>query len=180
MKKVIDGALYNTQTAKKICERLSEGPDHLKGAQVKKIKQLYKTRSGNYFFYIKLEFNIEVAVNKDDLNPIHEAHDVIDEKIIPVTYELAFQFASEVNSDPNPDSNIAKYFPELVKEDINKNSKTQKKIYLSEKADWYLRMMIQESDDTNSSFIEKLIIEKYQALYSKGVMNRDPFFEMED
>lgn len=44
MKKVIEGAIYDTETAKKICEQLTEEIEHEKGEDVRKTKQLFKTR----------------------------------------------------------------------------------------------------------------------------------------
>jgi hypothetical protein len=38
MKKVINGAVYNIDTAKKICEQFTGDSDHTKGAIVKKLK----------------------------------------------------------------------------------------------------------------------------------------------
>ncbi|WP_145949507.1 hypothetical protein [Paenibacillus sp. Y412MC10] len=181
MKKVIEGAVYNTQTAKKICEQITNEANHGKGAYVNQLKQLYKTKNGNYFFFIKNDFPTYVDVNNDDLNPKFELMDVVEEKIIPVTYELAVQFASEVFTyDPGSKKGLGKFFPELIQNEETENKKIQKKIYISEKSSWYLEMMLTESKDTNSSFIEKLIIEEYRRLYKKGIMQRDPFFEMVD
>lgn len=184
MKKIIKGSVYNTKTAKKICEKFTEAPEFEYGAVVKKLQQLYKTKSGKYFFYFRREFRADVVVNNDDLYPQFEEQEVVDEKIEPVSFQAAFRFASEVYSDPHIDleekENIEKYFPALTDEGVDENKKYQKKIYLSEKASWYLEMMIDEFKDTNSSFIEKLIIEEYKRLYSEGVMKNDPFFEMED
>lgn len=181
MKKVIEGAVYNTETAKKICEQSTEEIEHEKGTTIKKIKQLFKTKSGKYFFYIKNEF-IGYVDNSSDVSNIKFEETVLEEKkIIPVSYELAFQFASEIaNSNPESQKVIDKYFPELIDNENNGWKKIQKKIYLSEKANWYLEMMLTEDNDTNSSFIEKLIVNEYQRLYSKGIMTRDPYFEMED
>lgn len=180
MKKVIEGAVYNTDTAKKICEQLTEEFEHEKGSDVKKLKQLFKTRSGKYFFFIRNEFIGYVDMNNDDINPIFEKTVLEEEKIIPVSYELAFQFASEMNTNPESKKMIGKYFPELIDNEIDESNKIQKKIYISEKANWYLEMMLIENNDTNSSIIEKLIVNEYQRLYSKGIMTRDPYFEMED
>lgn len=181
MKKVIDGAVYNTETAKKICEQLTEEIEHEKGAEVKKLKQLFKTKSGKYFFFLKNEFPGYVDINNDDLNPKFEKIDLVEEKIIPVSYELALQFATEIISSSSESKKvISKYFPELVNNENEDRKKIQKKIYLSEKANWYLEMMLIENNDTNSSVIEKLIVNEYQRLYSKGIMKRDPYFEMED
>lgn len=180
MKKVIEGAVYNTETAKKICERSSEEPNHEKGAFVIQLQKLYKTKSNKLFFYIQNEFVTHVVVNNDDIDPKFENQVVLEEKIIPVSYEGALQFASEISTASKSEKKmIAKYFPELVVEESNDNKKIQKKLYISEKANWYLGLMLQESKETNSSFVEKLITEEYQRLYKKGVMARDPFFEME-
>ncbi|WP_062050357.1 hypothetical protein [Bacillus sp. JCM 19034] len=81
---------------------------------------------------------------------------------------------------PETEKVIGNYFPELIDDKVNEVKKIQKKIYISEKANWYLEMMITENTDTNSSMIEKLIVKEYQRLYSKGIMTRDPYFEMED
>ncbi|MFD1850767.1 hypothetical protein [Oceanobacillus bengalensis] len=181
MKKVIDGAVYNTQTAKKICEQLTNEANHEKGVYVKQLKQLYKTKSGKYFFFIKNEFPAYVDVNDDDLNPKFELTDVEEKKIIPVSYELAVQFASEmITSNPESKKVVGKFFPELIRNEMDENKKIQKKIYISEKANWYLEMMLTESKYTNSSFIENLIVDKYRSLYKKGMMQGDPYFEMED
>lgn len=181
MKKVINGAVYNTQTAKKVCEHLTNEVSHDKGAYVNQLKQLYKTKSGKYFFFIKHEFSTYVDVNSDDLNPIYELQNVEDHKIIAVSYELAVQFANEVfTSNPESNKEIGKFFPELTEIEENGNSKIQKKIYITEKASWYLEMMLIESKDTNSTFIEKLIVEEYRRLYKKGLMLNDPYFEMRD
>lgn len=179
MKKVIEGAVYNTETAKKICEQYTEEIDNEKGAEVKKLKQLYKTKSNNFFFFISNNFIGDVDVNNDDLNPKYEETELWEEKIMPINYELAFQFASEVNSDSESNKMIGKYFPELTDGLITPDKKIQKKLYISEKANWYLELMLQEGKDTNSSFVEKLITAEYQRLYKKGMMLRDPFFEME-
>lgn len=184
MKKIIEGSVYNTETAKKICEKFSEEPEHAKGAVVKKLQQLFKTKSGKYFFYVKKEIETWVVVNNDDLDPKFEEQEVIEEKILPISYDLAVQFASEIHSDPDLDSAsknmIGKYFPELTEKIKDENKKIQKKLYISEKANCYLEMMLEETDDTNSSFIEKLIIKEYERQYAKGIMKKDPFFEMED
>lgn len=181
MKKVIEGAVYNTKTAKKICERYTEEFEQEKGAVVKKLQQLFKTKSNKYFLFEKSEFTSYADSNSDDLNPKYEELELEEKRIIPVSYELAYQFASEI-ACANPDSidEIGNFFPELVDNEIDENNKIQKKLYISEKANWYLEMMITDSSDTNSSFIEKLIVEEYRRLYSKGIMTRDPFFEMED
>lgn len=179
MKKVIQGAVYNTEKAKKVCERKYEGPSHEKGAHVKQVQQLYKTKSNKFFFYIYTEFVAHVAVNNDDVDPEFEDQEVIEEKITPVTYEEALQFASEISAASKSEKKmIAKYFPELAVESSD-NKKIQKKLYISEKANWYLELMLQEGKETNSSLVEKLIIEEYQRLYEKGIMDRDPFLEME-
>lgn len=179
MKKVIKGAVYNTETAKKICEQVTDENDYEIGAYVNKLKQLFKTKSGNYFFFIKKKFIKEASVNNDDVDPVFEEEVLIEKKIVPVSYELAFQFASEMIS-PETEKVIGNYFPELIDDKVNEVKKIQKKIYISEKANWYLEMMITENTDTNSSMIEKLIVKEYQRLYSKGIMTRDPYFEMED
>jgi hypothetical protein len=184
VKKVIRGSVYNTETARKICEKFTEGPEHAKGAIVKKLQQLYRTKSAKYFIYVRREFETWVAVNNDDLDPIYEEQEVIEEKILPVSFDFAFQFASEIYADSETDSEtkeaIVKFFPALSEEGIDENKKIQKKIYLSEKANRYLEMTLEESNDTISSFVEQLIVEEYKRLYSKGIMKNDPFFEMED
>ncbi|KGX89225.1 hypothetical protein [Pontibacillus litoralis] len=180
MKKVIDGAVYNTATAKKICEQRTEEFQNEKGADVKQLKQLFKTKSGKYFFFIHNTFISYACVNGDDLNPKFEEMELEEKKIIPVDYGLAFQFASEVQASGEQQKIIGKYFPELVNFETFEHQKIQKKIYLSEKANWYLEMMLTETEDTNSSLIEMLIVQQYQRLYSEGIMLRDPYFEMED
>ena len=180
MKKVIEGAVYNTDTAKKICERTGQEIVHEKGANVKQLKQLYKTKSGKYFFYIHQTFVTYVCVNGDDLNPVFEEAEVTDEKIIPVNYQLALQFAGEVHADGEQEKTIIKYFPELGSSEALGHRKIQKKIYLSEKANWYLEMLLTETEDTNSSLIEKLIVEEYRRRYSEGSVAEDPYFEMRD
>lgn len=181
MKKIIDGAVYNTETAKKICDQQISEDHYEKGAYVNQLKQLYKTKNGNYFFFVKNEFSTYVDVNEDDLNPKFELMDVVEEKIIPVTYELAIQFASEVStSDLESKTAIGKFFPELIRNETDENKKVQKKVYMSEKASWYLEMMLTESKETNSSFIEKLIVDKYRNLYKEGIMQNDPYYEMDD
>ncbi|SDN78794.1 hypothetical protein [Alkalicoccus daliensis] len=181
MKKVINGAVYNTETAKKICEQKISENQYEKGAYVNQLKQLYKTKNGNYFFFVKNEFPTYVDVNGDDLNPKFELMDVTEEKIIPATYELAVQFASEViASDLESKIAVGKFFPELIRNEKDENKKVQKKVYMSEKASWYLEMMLTESKETNSSFIEKLIVDKYRSLYKEGIMQNDPYFEMEE
>ncbi|WP_017378819.1 hypothetical protein [Paenisporosarcina sp. TG-14] len=181
MKKVIDGAVYNTETAKKICEQQINENHYEKGAYVNQLKQLYKTKNGNYFFFIKNEFPTYIDVNSDDLNPKFELMDVEEKKIIPVSYELAVQFASEIfTSDPESKKVLSNFFPELIRNEKDENNKVQKKVYMSEKANWYLEMMLYESKETNSSFIEKLIVDKYRSLYKKGVMQNDPYYEMGD
>ncbi|AIF45553.1 hypothetical protein [Virgibacillus sp. SK37] len=181
MKKIIEGAVYNTATAKKICERFSNEPKHEKGAYVKQLQQLYRTRSSNYFFYVKSEFTTHVVINNDDIFPKFEEQEVTDEQILPVSYERALQFASEISvSSASEKKTIAKHFPELLEKEGNGNKKIQKKLYISEKANWYLELMLQEGKETNSTLVEKLITEEYRRLYKQGVMNRDPFSEMED
>lgn len=181
MKKVIDGAVYNTETAKKVCEQMTEDTNHAKGAYVKQLKQLYKTKSAKYFFYIKNEFPAYVDMNDDDLNPKFELTEVTEEKIRPISYELAAQFANEtLTSNPESKRQIGKFFPELIQNEKDGDKKIQKKLYISEKANWYLEMMLTESNDTNSSFIEKLIVAEYRKLYKKGIMQQDPYFEMEN
>lgn len=64
---------------------------------------------------------------------------------------------------------ISKHFSELS------DNKISSERNLSEKADWYLEMMLTENNDTNSSVIEKLIVSEFQRLNSKGIMKRDPF-----
>ena len=182
MKKVIDGAEYNTKRAEKICARFSSGPDFKKGAETKTLTQLYKTRSGNYFFYIIDKFSKEAAVNDDDLNPVFEKMELMDERILPTSYDSALQFVQEVqaqNSITDIDS-IRKYFPELHEQETGSDKKYQKKIYLSESANWYLQMLLNESKDTNSSIIENLIREEYRRQYQEGKMNRDPYLEMNE
>lgn len=180
MKKVIDGAVYNTDTAKKICEQTTQEIVHQKGANVKQLKQLYRTKSGKYFFYVHHTFVTDVCVNGDDLNPVYEEAEVTDEKIIPATYELALQFASEVQDNGEQDEIIGKYFPELGNPRTFEFQKIQKKIYLSEKANWYLEMLLTETEDTNSSLIEELIVREYRRQYSEGIMLNDPYFEMKN
>lgn len=181
MKKVIEGAVYNTETAKKICGRRTNESDHEKGAYVNQLKQLYKTKNAKHFFYIKNEFPMYVDVNKDELNPKFELMDLEEEKIIPVDYSLALQFAAEIIvEEPESKEVLGKFFPELIKNVTDDNIKIQKKIYMSEKASWYLEMLINESKETNSSFIEKLIVEEYRSQYKQGIMQGDPFMEMEN
>lgn len=175
MKKVIQGSVYNTETAKKICEQTVNETSHEKGVYVDQLKELYKTKSGKYFYFIKNEFSTYVDMNNDDLNPKFELQDVKEEKILPISYEQAVHFASEIIAvDFSSKETLGKFFPELT---INKegNTKIQKKIYISEKASWYLEMMMTEYNETNSSFIEKLITEKFRHLYNKEIMTRDPF-----
>ncbi|AVR00297.1 hypothetical protein OBCHQ24_15205 [Oceanobacillus iheyensis] len=180
MKKVIQGAVYDTEKAKKVCERKYVGPSHEKGAHVKQLQHLYKTKSNKFFFYIYNEFVSHVAVNNDDIDPEFEDQEVVEEKIKPVAYEEALQFASEISTVSKSEKKmIAKYFPELAVEESSDSKKIQKKLYISEKANWYLELMLQKGNETNSSLVEKLIIEEYQRLYEKGIMDRDPFLEME-
>ncbi|MFD2627614.1 hypothetical protein [Oceanobacillus kapialis] len=179
MKKVIQGAVYNTETAKKICQKVSEGPDNEEGAYVKQLKELYKTKSNKFFFYVKSEFVAHVVVNDDDIDPKFEEQEVVEEIKNLVSYEEALQFASEIYAVSKSEKKmIAKYFPELILKK-EENKKIQKKLYISEKANWYLELMLQKRNETNSSLVEKLIIEEYQRLYEKGIMDRDPFLEME-
>lgn len=180
MKKVIDGAVYNTDTAKKICEQTTQEVVHQKGAHVKQLKQLYKTKSGKYFFYIHQTFVTHVSVNGDDIDPVFEEVEVEDEKIIPVSYPLALQFAGEVQADGEQEKTITKYFPELGNPETLGHRKIQKKIYLSEKANWYLEMLLLETEETNSSLIEKLIVREYRRQYAEGIMMDDPYVETED
>lgn len=181
MKKVYKGAVYNTETAKKLCEIKMGEHDNDKGSYVNQIKQLYRTKSANYFFYIQNHFSTYVDVNGDDINPKYELTDVVEEKLIPIQYDLALQFATEaLLSDPILNKGLIKMFPELNTDGEEKNRKIPKKVYISEKANWYLEMMITESEDTNSSFIEKLIVDEYQKLYRKGIMQSDPYHEMDE
>lgn len=184
MKKVIDGAEYNTETAEKICEMFYEEPDYDIGSMKKTLKQLFLTKSGKYFFYIVEKFKAMVDVNNSEYldDARFEEMELMNEKILPVSYDLAFQFVEEVmESNKKVDKKIIeKYFPELVAGSEKKEVKFQKKIYLSNKANWYLQMMVNEKEDTNSSFIERLIIEEYRRLYKKGIVERDPFHEMGD
>lgn len=190
MKKVIKGAVYNTETAKKICEKTSIDFEPTSyGADVKKLQQLYRTKSGKYFFYIKRELRTWVVkmddpdINPEELdimlNPKHEELDVTKEEIIPIPFDLAMQFASEVYADADTDEemkeNILKFFPTLSGESPDPEVKLQKKIYLSEKACWYLDLMLEETKDTNSSFIEKLIIKEFKRKHAEGVFPVDPF-----
>ncbi|WP_068676040.1 hypothetical protein [Oceanobacillus sp. Castelsardo] len=183
MKKVIEGAVYNTETAKKICEQVSVAYEHRKDATVTKLKQLYKTKSGKYFFYTQSEFVGLVAVDNNDIDPKIEWQNVEDVKIIPIPYDTAIQYASEVFSSPDTDEDsvnrIRGFFPELVGEDVG-GKKIQKKIYISEKTSWYLEMLLIDTNHTNSSLIDKLIFEEYKRLYKKGDMNLDMFDELED
>jgi len=166
MKKVIDGAVYNTETAKMICEQIEDDMSHQKGAEVKQLKQLYRTKSGKYFFYIKNEFETHVVTNSDDLNPEFELKEVEEQKILPVSYDLSVQFANEVLAEnPETQKNIEAFFPELGEGNMDDNEKIQKKFYISEKANWCLEMLMLETEHTNSSYIEKLIIEEYDKLY---------------
>ena len=107
------------------------------------------------------------------LNPKHEELDVTKEEIIPIPFDLAMQFASEVYADADTDEemkeNILKFFPTLSGESPDPEVKLQKKIYLSEKACWYLDLMLEETKDTNSSFIEKLIIKEFKRKHAEGV-----------
>ncbi|UTT43497.1 hypothetical protein [Exiguobacterium aurantiacum] len=181
MKKVIKGAVYNTMTAKKICEQRATEASHEKGAYLNQLKQLYKTKSGKYFFYIENEFSTYIDVSNDDLNPKYELQDVMEQKIIPISYEAAIRFASEVIvSDPNEKETIGTFFPRLIDDSNEGDKKIQKKIYLSEKASWYLEMMLLESEETNSSFIENLISEQYRKLYKQGIIQNDPYDEMNE
>lgn len=181
MKKIINGAVFNTSTAKVICTQHSEEASNEKGTYVKQTKELYKTKSGNYFFFIKLKFPSYVDVNHDDLDPKFELMEVEEEKIIPINYTLASQFASEIIvQQPKLAKSIASHFPELASKGEKKARKIQKKLYLSEKANWYLEMLLTESEETNSSYIEKLITNEYKRLYDKGVMKLDPYFEMDN
>jgi hypothetical protein len=41
-------------------------------------------------------------------------------------------------------------------------------------------MLLTESEETNSSYIEKLITTEYKRLYDKGVMKLNPYFEMDN
>lgn len=166
MKKVIDGAVYNTETAKKICGHHMEDSSFEKGTDVKQLKELYKTKSGKYFFFIKNEFPAYIDQNADDLNPRFELEEVEEKKILPVTYELAVQFAREVLTEvPGEKENIAVFFPELLQDGMDEEQKIQKKFYISEKASRYLEMLMQETEHTNSSYIERLITQEYEKQY---------------
>lgn len=180
MKKVIAGSVYNTDTAKKICAKITNDFNYEKGTDVEEIKELYKTKSGKYFFYILNKFDAHIDINNDDLNPKFELKDVEEEKIIPVSYNSSVDFANEVLIDhPKYKESLGTFFPELNINDDG-NQKVQKKFYLSEKASWYLEMLMMEQNDTNSSIIENLITEEYRKLYNKGIMQNDPFFEMKE
>lgn len=181
LKKVIDGAVYNTETAKMICEQSTHEYERSKDADVKKLKQLFRTRSNKYFFYINSVFTTFVQDNDLEVNPVLEEAELTGNEIIPISYELALQFAREVIAiSPTSKEEIRKYFPELINNQQEDSEKIQKKIYISQKANWYLEMMLIEKNDTNSSMIERLIINEYQRLYLKGIVNRDPYFEMEE
>lgn len=182
MKKVIKGSVYNTETAKLICTKKSEEVSHSAGAVMKIKRHLYKTKSNKYFYHQEEVFETWIAVNDDDIEPEMKYTEVQKYKIIPIQYNVAVNFASELiaESDEFKES-ILKYFPELDEQNIpDGETKVQKKIYLTSKAEWYLEMMLKESEDTNSSFIEKLIVNKYAELYRKGIMNDDPFFEFNE
>lgn len=180
MKKIVDGAEYNTNTAKKICETYLSGPNYDKGAITKTLKQLFKTRSGKYFFYIIEKFIGQGVINNDDINPTFEEMELIDKEILPISYDLALQFVEELKARDRLEDEkmIRKHFPELIEQQTGKEEKFQKKIYLSERANWYLQMLVNVSGETNSSIVEKLILKEYRKLYQEGVMNRDPFSEM--
>lgn len=184
MKKVIEGAVYNTETAKKVCEQVTEAFEYEKDSDVKKLKQLYKTKSGKYFFFIKNEFVGYIDEKEDDLNLDLKLADLIEEKIVPISYDSAIQYASEILSDPDTDEasieRVGKYFPELAGGGIENNKKIQKKIYISPKISWYLEMLLIDTNHTNSSLIETLIFEEYERLYKKGIMNQDMFDELEE
>jgi|SRR5690625_1812704 len=177
MRKVIDGSLYDTNTARLICEQRSDELSYEKGAPVKQLKQLYRTRSAKFFFYIRHDFVTHVDVNDDVLNPKLEEMEVTDERIVPATYDVALQFASEVYDETEDREEIEKYFAEFSNKEDASQQKIQKKIYISQKADWYLEEMLKEGEDTNSSFIEKLIIKEYGKQYKKGIVNRNPYGE---
>jgi len=180
MRKVIDGSLYDTSTARLICEQRSEENRYDKGAPVKLLKQLYRTKSAKFFFYMHYEFVALVDVNNDDLNFKLEEMEVTDEKIVPATYDVALHFASEVyeeTEDQEEKEEIEKYFAEFSDKEDASLLKIQKKIYISQKADWYLEEMLKEGEDTNSSFIEKLIVKEYGKQYQKGLVHRNPYNE---
>lgn len=179
MKKSINGSVYNTKTAKRVCEQLLTESSPTKGAYVKQLKQLFKTKSSKYFFYIESSFSTYIDINSNDLNPKYELKTVKEQKIVPISYELALQFASEVVTlDSKEKENILSVFPILSNGASEETKKVQKKIYLSEKTNWYLEMMLIESEETNSSFIEKLIFNQYRKLYETGDMQEDPYNEM--
>src|SRR5699024_4792123 len=112
------------------------------------------------------EFSMYIDKNNDELDPKFGLEEVEEKKILPVTYDLSVQFASEVLSE-NPESKktIETYFPELGEGSMDDNQKIQKKFYISEKANWCLEMLMLETEHTNSSYIEKLITEEYDKLY---------------
>lgn len=164
MRKVIDDSLYDTNTARLICEQRSEENRYDKGAPVKQLKQLYRTRSSKFFFYIRYDYVALVDVNNDDLNFKLEEMEVTDEKTVLITYDVALQFASKIYEETEEQrerEEIEKYFAEFSDKEDASLLKIQKKIYISQKVDWYLEEMLKEGEDTNSSFIEKLIIEEY-------------------
>jgi hypothetical protein len=99
-----------------------------------------------------------VYANNDDVDPKFEEAELEEKKILPATYEAAFQFASEVYSNINSHGIREREFP-----DLTADSKDEKN--LSEKASWYLKIMLTDNEDTNRSIIERLIVEKYQKLY---------------
>lgn len=181
---MIRGSVYNTETARKICEKFTEGPEHAKGAIVKKLQQLYRTKSAKYFIYVRREFETWVAVNNDDLDPIYEEQEVIEEKSYPfpstLLSNLQVKFMQILKPTQRQRKQLLNFSPHSAKKGLMKTKKIQKKIYLSEKANRYLEMTLEESNDTISSFVEQLIVEEYKRLYSKGIMKNDPFFEMED
>lgn len=180
MKKVIEGAVYNTQSAKKLCELYSAGPNPRLGVQSEVLKQLYKTRSGKFFFYTVEKFLKEAATNDDDLDPVFEEMALLEERITPIPYDLAQRFVDEVHaSDASMNMDMIRaHFPESLAQTEGNESKVQKKIYLSESANWYLQMLLNESEDTNSSLLERLIREEYKKQYQEGKMTRDPYLEM--
>lgn len=180
MRRVIDGSLYDTNTARLICEQQLEENRYDKGAPVKQLKQLYRTRSAKFFFYVRLEYVALVDVNNDDLNFKLEEKEVRDENIVPATYDLALQFASEVyeeTKDPKQKENIERYFAEFTDKEDASARKIQKKIYISEKADRYLEEMLKQNEDTNSSFIESLIVKEYERQYQNFLVHRNPYDE---
>lgn len=143
MKKVINGRLYDTDTAKEIGYRCSNITDQLEGIQ----ETLYRKRTGEFFLHGDGGARTQYAHQTEGGGWCGG------EGIVPLSYDRAREWAEEyLDADE-----YLKYFS--LEEDGNDAEKINASFYLSKSVVNMARRKSSEAGMSISGWIEKLILD---------------------